>query len=133
LWGNLERIKETQKMVNEKLQEIANRMKFDWQMTVRDEDEIRHYAREFGYSFETAEQLVFDLYLENFNEKGKTNLNWYNWVDNTVADMNIENELEELDYQMIWGYINQSIDRIIEKNKPFDAVGLYMAEKIENF
>jgi hypothetical protein len=33
---------------------------------------------------------------------------------------------------MVWGYINQSIDRIIEKNKPFDAVGLYMAEKIEN-
>lgn len=117
-------------MKNKTLEQIAKDIRFDWEMNHRDEDEVRLYARSCGYCFDTAEQFIFDEYLENFSDKGKTNYQWYCLVDDVMLKKGYQIEdvdsLTELDYQMIWGYINQDIDRKIDKNIGIDAVGLAM-------
>lgn len=115
-------------MENTKLEKIAEQIRFDWEMNIRDESIIQKYARDWGYTFFTAEQFVFDLYLEDFSEKGKPNHFWYGLVDRIAQPMGLLDDLEEIDYQLIWGYINQDISEKATINKRFDAVGLWMAE-----
>lgn len=117
------------KMDNIILKNIANRIRFNWDMLIKDEDEIRRYASNWGYQYSTAESFIFDEYLENFCDKGKINSRFYSLVDETVDDMGIVNELSELDYQMVWGYLNQDIDNTINANRWCDAVGLSMIQK----
>lgn len=116
------------KMDNIKLQKIAEQIRFNWEMNIRDESEIQKYARDWGYTFFTAEQFVFDLYLEEYSEKGKPNLFWYGLVDSIAQPMGLLDDLTELDYQLIWGYINQDITEKASANKQFDRIGLWMAE-----
>lgn len=117
-------------MENEQLKKIADLIRFDWQINHRDEDEVRYYAGVCGYCFETAEQFIFDLYLENFSEKGKPTHRWSSLVDSVMLtngyQMNDIYDMTELDYQLIWGYINQDIDDKVEKNVRVDAIGLSM-------
>lgn len=119
-------------MDNIKLQKIAEQIRFNWEMNIRDESEIQKYARDWGYTFFTAEQFVFDMWLENYSERGKPTLQWYGLVDSIAQPMGLLDDLTELDYKMIWGYINQDITEKATINKQYDRIGLYMAEKIEN-
>ena len=119
-------------MKNEDLKKIADLIRFDWEINHRDEDEVRHYARACGYCFDTAEQFIFNEYLEDFCDKGKPTIQWENLVDTVMLangyQLNQVYDLTELDYQLIWGYINQDIDREVSKNISIDAVGLAMIQ-----
>ena len=117
-------------MKNETLKLIADLIRFDWEMNHRNEDEIRHYARACGYCWETAEQFVFDEYLENFCVRGKPTYKWEYLVDSVMLkngyQMDDVYDITELDYQLIWGYVNQDIDDKVEDNIRADAIGLAM-------
>lgn len=119
-------------MTNEELKKIADLIRLDWEMNHRDEDEVRHYARSCGYCFNTAEQFCFDMYLENFSDKGKITYQWAGLVDSVMLNnsyqLNDIYDLTELDYQLIWGYINQDISEKATINKKIDCVGLWMTE-----
>lgn len=115
-------------MNNLELENIAKQIRFNWEMNIRDESKIQKYARDWGYTFFTAEQFMFDLYLEDFSERGKPNSYWYSLVDTIAQPMGLLDDLSEIDYQMIWGYINQDIKDKATIDKQFDRVGLWMAE-----
>ena len=112
-------------MNNAQLKQIANRIREDWQQK-RDEREIEEYAQRFGYCTATAEQFMFDLYLEDFSDRGKINSWFYGLVDGACIECGIDNELTESDYQLVWGLLNRDIELEIEKNMHLDAVGLAM-------
>lgn len=117
-------------MKNEKLKLIADLIRFDWEMNYRNEDEIRHYARACDYCWNTAEQFVFDEYLENFCVRGKPTYQWDYLVDSVMLkngyQMNDIYDMTELDYQLIWGYINQDITDEVNKNIWLDRPALAM-------
>lgn len=110
-------------MDNETLLKITNQIKSDWDAS-KDEETIKYYRTR--YCQETAEQFAFAEYLENFCDKGKTNIQFYGLVDEACDKCGIDNELEELDYQLIWGSLNNDIDLEIDKNIGVDASGLAM-------
>lgn len=118
------------KMKNEQLKLIADLIRFDWEMNHRNEDEIRHYARACGYCWNTAEQFIFDEYLENFCVKGKPTYQWDGLVDSVMLkngyQMDDIYDMTELDYQLIWGYINQDITDEVNKNIWLDRPVLAM-------
>lgn len=112
-------------MNNTQLTQIANRIREDWQAN-KDEREVEAYAQRFGYCATTAEQFMFDMYLEDFSDRGMINSWFYGLVDGACIKCGIDNELTESDYQLIWGLLNRDIELEIEKNISLDSVGLAM-------
>ena len=121
-------------MENNELKKIAGLIRKDWEEKTLDVESVKKYARLYSYCYSTAKEFIFDEYLESFSERGKPTFQWYSLVDSVMLangyQLNTIYDMTDLDYEIIWGYINKDIIDTVENNKEIDRPIL---KKIESF
>lgn len=121
-------------MENNELKKIAGLIRKDWEEKTLDVEAVENYARLYGYCYSTAKEFIFDEYLESFSERGKPTYQWNGLVDSVMLangyQLNTLYDMTDLDYEIIWGYINKDIIDTVENNKEIDRPIL---KKIESF
>ena len=114
-------------MKNEDLKKIAEFIRTEWENNILDVSEVEEYAKLYGYCYSSAKEFKFCEYLENFSDRGKATYRWYSLVDDAACRSGFNmDDLTELDYQLVWGYINGDIDNELDKNLYLDRPVLAM-------